>query len=483
MTKPIGRDEQMYTTAGVLMAQGHLPYRDFSYAAQLPYHPLLYAAVFRLTGTTTYLLAGRLVSVVCDVGVIVLIVAIYRRIVGTGLMGTGLGLAGAVLYLFNPLVDYANGYAWNHDVVVFLVLASLGLYLSLASDHRSYTWKAVSIGALLGLASGMRITTALTIPVFGVALWLECRSSAIRARRGMIPFGAGLMAAAIWPVWVIAQAPQAFWLDLVKIPRLYGKWLQEIGMIHDKVALTWQCLTTPGYLVIVLSLLGLMIRIWRSGTGQPTLRRGPLAVTIGLGALFSWIAFIPPTMWLQYWAIPVPFWVVALAFPLSTLVQTGDRRRFRWVCGLTPLILLTVIAANPIVIWRIPFIADIQAWEPLKMHRMSEEIVAKIQAPKRVLTLAPLLALEGGCRIYPELSCGSIIYRIGDQLTPPQQHLTRTVGPKSLKDLIDAQPANAVIVGAEESRWVFLESTLQAVMGPGWGRQDYPNGLTVYLAP
>lgn len=147
------------------------------------------------------------------------------------------------------------------------------------------------------------------------------------------------------------------------------------------------------------------------------------------------------------------------------------------------LALLTVISVNPTVIGRMSLLADIQAWEPLKMHRLSEEIAAKTQAPKRVLTLAPLLALEGGGQIYPELSCGSIIYRIGDRLTPAQQHLTRTIGPKSLKDLIEGQPANALIVGAEDPRLAFLELPLKTIVTPEWGRQDYSNGLTVYRPP
>ncbi|MGD8786597.1 MAG: hypothetical protein PVJ60_04165, partial [Phycisphaerales bacterium] len=41
MTKPLARDEQMYCTGAVLLSQGKMIYRDFSYAAQLPYHPLL----------------------------------------------------------------------------------------------------------------------------------------------------------------------------------------------------------------------------------------------------------------------------------------------------------------------------------------------------------------------------------------------------------------------------------------------------------
>jgi hypothetical protein len=59
MTKYVGRDEQMYCTGAVCLAQGKLIYRDFSYAAQMPYHPLLCAALYKMFATTHYLLVGR----------------------------------------------------------------------------------------------------------------------------------------------------------------------------------------------------------------------------------------------------------------------------------------------------------------------------------------------------------------------------------------------------------------------------------------
>jgi hypothetical protein len=76
MTKEVGRDEQMYCTAGVLLGQGQMIYRDFSYPTQLPCHPLLLATLYRGLGTTYYLLIGRLVSVVCDVLVVIFILLI-----------------------------------------------------------------------------------------------------------------------------------------------------------------------------------------------------------------------------------------------------------------------------------------------------------------------------------------------------------------------------------------------------------------------
>jgi len=169
MTKSIGRDEQMYCAGGVLLAQGKMIYRDFSYAAQLPYHPLLYAAIFRISGTSHYLLVGRMVSVVCDILVMVCIVGIYRRSFKPfAISGMLFGLAGAVLYVFNPLVDYANGYAWNHDVVILCVVLSFRLFVSIDFERKARYWRIGAIGALLTFATCMRITTALVELLFFV---------------------------------------------------------------------------------------------------------------------------------------------------------------------------------------------------------------------------------------------------------------------------------------------------------------------------
>ncbi|HXK37277.1 MAG TPA: hypothetical protein VJ553_06875, partial [Candidatus Paceibacterota bacterium] len=76
MIKEVARDEQMYCTAGALLAQGRMIYRDFAYPSQLPYHPLLLATLYRVLGTTHYLLVGRLVSALSDILVLIVIVAI-----------------------------------------------------------------------------------------------------------------------------------------------------------------------------------------------------------------------------------------------------------------------------------------------------------------------------------------------------------------------------------------------------------------------
>jgi hypothetical protein len=484
MTKTTGRDEQMYCTAGVLVSQGMVPYRDFAYASQLPCHPLLYAAAFRITGTTHFLLTGRLISVACDLLVLILVVTIYRRIIPDSPAGLWLGLAAAVLVAFNPLVSYANGYAWNHDVVVLLVMFSLWLLVSTGPSRPVYAWRAAAIGLCLSLAAGMRITTILVIPLFMAALAWRAKDPAIRRRSWLLPFAAGALAAAVWPVRVFLLAPEAFWCDLVEIPAIYGRWLREIGMAYDRLGLTRDCLTTPGYLAIFVLLVALVILAGRRRPGERTVHPAFLMVSGGLVAVFSLIAFIPPTLWPQYWAIPVPFLVVTLAWPLSRLAQAGSRGRLAIASLLVGLAVIVTVSANAQALWGAPLATDPPVWEPLKVHRLGRDIVAHAEGSRRrVLTLAPLLALEGGGTIYPELSCGSIIYRVADQLTAEQRRLVHVAGPSSIADLARANPPDAVVVGAEDRRFAFLERPLEEIADPDWARMDYPNGPVVFYPP
>ena len=486
MAKPVGRDEQMYCTGAVCLAQGKMIYKDFSYAAQMPYHPLLCAALFKVFGTTHYLLVVRLLSSVCDVLVMVCIVGVYRHIFKPfTTSGVLLGLAAVVLYVFNPLVDYANGYAWNHDVVVLCIVLSLWLFVTTDFRKPSHYWRIAAIGALLTFATFMRITTVLVILVFFVVL-LGASAKSIKQRvKIILPFLAASVLLMIWPIWVIAQAPQAFVLNLVKIPLFYGQWLQNIGMVHNKVALTVACLTTPGYLALI------ALAIYLALTCLILHRRLTMANTrsLWLAALlpvvFFVVALIPPTMWRQYLAIPVPFLVIGLAFPLSYLRRLGDQakmsRQFKIAAVSMAACALIAILSYPFVLFRLPIALVPERWVPIELHQVSKNIIARTKEPKQILTLAPLLALEGGGHIYPELSAGAIIYRIADSLSPRERQITHTAGPKNLLALTERAQPSAVILGVEMKR---LEDLIyEVVVQPDWEKEEYENGPTVYFSP
>jgi hypothetical protein len=502
MSKPIGRDEQMYCTGGILLAQGKMIYRDFSYPSQLPYHPLLYAALFKLLNTTHYLFVGRITSIVCDILVMLCIVGIYCHIFSSfRISGALLGLSGAVLYVFNPLVDYANGYAWNHDVVILCVVLSFWLFITTDFQQKSQYYRIAAIGALLTFASCMRITTALLYLVFFAAVLSQPAESIKQKLKSPLLFLAASVIVLIWPIWVVAQAPRAFFLNLYWTPYLYGRWLHEIGMVYNKGDLIVNCIARPGYLVLLIIAVYLCIAVmWQRRWKKEDRKRSsePRALASGtdrtkflLAALlpiaFFIIALIPPTMWRQYLAMPAPFLIISFAYPLFYLRSSEFAVHcslFRISCAILGICVVVAVASHPVVFYRMPILLVPEYWTPIQVHNISEEIAKKLKTrnSKLILTLAPLLALEGGCDIYDELSAGPIVYRIADRLSVWNRDIANTVGPRTLKKLIEKSPPSAVILGVEMES--LEEPLFQTAIQPNeesWERKVYENGPVVYF--
>lgn len=487
MMKPIGRDEHMYCAGGVLMAQGRTIYKDFSYVAQLPYHPLLYAALFKILNTSYYLLVGRLVSVICDILVVLCIVGIYRNIFGKyKICGMLMGAVAAVLYVFNPLVDYANGYAWNHDVVILCVMLSFLLLISTDFTQKSRYRRTAAIGGLLTLATCMRVTTALVQLLFLAALLSQPGEMMKQRIKTVLPFLVATAVLLIWPVWVIASAGRAFFLDVVWIPRLYGKWLYEVGMFRDKFGLILSALRTPGYFVLIVITVYLCVVIVRQHRKLAKINGRELLFAALLVLVFCVIALIPPTMWRQYLAMPVPFIVVFFAYPLLYLRELADKsnynKQFKIACTAVAFCAVVTVISYPVVLHRTIFLLVPEGWTPIQLHKVSQDIAEKTQEPKKILTLAPLFALEGGCNIYTELSCGSIVYRIGDRLSAWNRDITHTAGPRDLAKMVAKEPPSAVIVNVEKMR--FLEEPLiKTAVKPDWEMEVYKSGPVVYFRP
>lgn len=483
MNKGPSRDEQMYCTAGVLMSQGQSIYRDFSYVSQLPYHPALLSIVYGLTRTTHYLLTARLLSWACEVGMLLVILAIFRRVFAHEThLGTLLGLGAAALYALNPMVFLANGYAWNHPFVLLAVMLSLWLAIG---DLPNHLVASLLQGALLTLACAMRITTVL---IWGLFLfhWI-CFQTDTRQqkRKGLLGFACGTGLLALWPAYTLLQAPKAMWTNLVTIPRLYGQWHLTHGTAHNKLDLTILCLTAIGYLALLIcwGLTSAMGRTCQRAESLAPDRRQRFLLCVV--AAFVVIAFIPPTMWQQYWAAPVPFIAVCLAMPLCTLHQHRTHHAKLWRTALTSLILSTALAAWAMTatVMSEPLSLSPSRWPVLQMHTLARDIAKQVKPPKRILTLTPLLALEGGAQIYPALSCGSVVYRVGDQLSAEVRASTRVAGRQSIRDALAEMPPDAVLVGTEVGLLENLDQALADHVPDEWLTTNYPSAITLYSRP
>jgi hypothetical protein len=484
MLKHIEHDEQMYCTAGVLLAQGKMIYRDFSYVAQLPYHPLLCAVLFKILGTTYYLLTARLLSSVCDIIVMICIFTVYRRAFGfSSIAGTTLGLTGALLYIFNSFVSYANGFAWNHDVVIASVMVSLLLYQTIDSPRNSGYWRIAVIGGLLTFATFMRSTTALVQVLFLAFLLKEPVESTKQKLKRILSFLAACCVVSLWPVYIILQAPQAFLLNVFRIPVLNGRLLNWFGAAYGKLEIVVIFLTEPDNALLIMMALFLLAALFlnRRKLNLESLRQ-TLLPPVCLTAILFIIAFIPLTMWLQYFAVPVPFMIVSFAYPLGLLKKLTDRRYFKTAGLLMAALVLTTVFYNPVGLYGFPRFLSLRNWTPIELHTTANDISANTEGQKRILTLAPLLALEGGCKIYDEFSAGVFAFRVADYLSYTERKITHTVGLSDLKELTQNSKPSAVILKVEPNS---LEAPiLENVIAPErdkWIRKDYNSGPAVYF--
>jgi hypothetical protein len=487
MTKPIARDEQMYCTGAVLLAQGRTIYRDFSYIAQMPYHPLLCAALFKIFNTTHYLLVCRILSALCDIFVVICIVGIYRCVFRSfPISGLLLGLAASVLYVFNPVVDYANGFAWNNDIIILCVLLSFWLFISIDFGRKSKYWRIAAIGALLTFATCMRITTALIQALFFAVFLIQPADSVKQRIKTALPFLIAVAAVLIWPIRTIALAPRAFYLNLLWIPMLNSEWLNKIGMVYNKFALILSSLTMPGYLALIVIAAYLCLTIiWNRRRLNISNKTDP-SFAIMLTLTFFVIASVMPATWMQHLAMPVPLLVITFAYPLLYLREltagTSPHKHFNTAVIVVTACTFVAAASYPFVLHRIPQLFNRQNWAPLHLHSISQDIANRAKSPKLILTLSPLFALEGGSNIYLQLSAGPFVYRIADFMNPDDLVVTNTVSPKTLGELLEHSPPSAVILGFEPS---FLEESLyQTAVKPDrerWERKVYDNGPVVYF--
>ena len=169
MAKGLNHDENQHVAAGVMVARGLLPYRDFPHF-HTPYLAFIYAALFH--ATDHLLLAARLFGAGCASAMVGLVgsvgYALFRERGKKWALGVSAGAV--VLCLTAGLFGQTVGHAWNHEPS--LLFALLAFLAHVAGIERRRNGWLVASGALLGVAIGLRLTFAPLAAPFGFALVL-----------------------------------------------------------------------------------------------------------------------------------------------------------------------------------------------------------------------------------------------------------------------------------------------------------------------
>jgi hypothetical protein len=282
----------------------------------------------------------------------------------------------------------------------------------------------------------------------------------------------------------MTKAPEALFLNIIRIPALNAAFLNKNEWVHSKAELTKLALLTPAYIGMIIFACYFMIM--RFITGRPTAQteKSKERLCIAVAAAFMISVFVPPTMWRQYWAVPIPFILICLAYPFSRLCDTISSNKLKnsYLTTAGTILVLTVVASLyislPFSLKSVPGLFDRKAWIPLQLHNISSDIHDNIITDGPVLTLSPLYAIEGGSTIYPQFSAGPFVYRIADDLSEKAKQYIRTAGMSDLKQLIESSKPSAVILGTEPQP---LENPIYEQLADiFWIKKTYEeNGLTV----
>jgi hypothetical protein len=457
----LNHDENTYCAAGALISSGMVMYRDFAYL-QMPWLPVIYAFVFNLFNTTDYLFVGRVVSVNCSILTMVLVLIVFiHAFQEQRIYGLTLGVAAVILYSFNPTIQYAFKTA-----SIFLV----GLFSGIAVFARlSFAMACLTFF----------LTLALLIPV----------SPCMRLKKLLIPFITGAMLSSILVIYYLFQAPDSFIFDTLQYFRITGakRWFpgfQPSIDFNQKIDIGFRVLRDPSYLALLIAFFYACVLAIGS-YGYLGWRKIPLILSTMSAVAMVIAAFMVTPMWPQYFAAPVPFLLIAIAYAVSGKISTIKKEsKQKLVLNISTIFI--VICAVLSILYGAHSLKNIKVafsredWTSYKVFKISKKVSEIVGSDKLILTLAPIFPLEGGGQIYQELSTGPFLFRYGSFLSDAQRQIAVSTDPHSLPALLKEKPPDAVIVGFESD---LLESSLvEYAARSGW-QEIRIDGYKLYVPP
>jgi hypothetical protein len=435
MNVEVNHDESMYIGASVLSRKGLTLYQDFSYV-QMPYLPLLYGLVYKVTNVSHYLLVSKLINIFFALfsGW-----TIYK--IAWILSKDSLFSWLAVLLLeFNEIIIYIMGKSSND--IMPLSFSILGFYLFIIG----FSGKAKSIlfllsGVCLAIATGAKLYYVMIIFPFIATSTIFPRTGGLKQKlfKTILPFLLGLFVGSLSVFYYFFKDIDAFWINNWEYHSLNTKWRELTGYTRASIKSLDFLRNSRA------SLRQKVNFIWLSPA---------LVLSSSLLAIATVTAFLPTPLWRQYFAPPVPFAILTIVCLYTQLNPKGKIIAKRAMIFLTALTLIFGIGSERLYA-RLNTLLAPEQWKVVAVHQTAQNIrtyvdrISKTNPDAKIATLAPLYAVEGGLKIYNELSAGPFMYRIGDLMSSEKRAKVKGTSAKTIQTLFDRDPPVAILVGFE----------------------------------
>jgi len=453
MTTPPGPDEQMYITASTLV-QKNLLYKDFAFA-QMPYLPLFYGLVYKLTGISYYLLLGRLISYLFIIISMLLIYLLAYRLS----KDRTFSLCLLFVFTLNRITIYVASYSWNAVIPIALSLAGLYAFILSVSETRPKQIGIFCSGFFLALAVGIKLYYAvLLLPFFIVSLLYP---TSLRLKKRIIyvllPLVSGIALGLLPALYYLIKDAHNFIFNNFSFHIAARNWYSITGYTESM-----DIISKIKYLIIVLCyyptnttlcigfffIFLAIAKGIKAGNGQflkQLLQRDSLLLTLMVFLTLITVAFMKPLQF-SYFALPFPFIIAMLACLFAAIPAKGkDRVRLIFIY----LVALYFILSGGGLIKDSINLADRNHWAGIYVHRVAENIRESIGPVPggKIATLAPLYIVESGLPIYNELATGPFLYRFGDYIPEDTRKRIVLTSPQNLNGLFKEEAPRAILVG------------------------------------
>lgn len=487
LTGALDHDEHQFMTSAYLVAmQGLQPYQDFPYF-HTPNLVYLYALLFRLSDYP--LLAARFVVGGCTLTMAGTLFGVAWSIFGKQSPATRLIIAAASVLLFvnSPLLASATAHVWNHTPATLCAL--LAFVLHCRGIRRNAVGLLFASGLLLGMAMGIRLTFAPLAAPFLLAFWLPAAALLQPKLRAVAYFASGGLLANLPALYFLVTAPSQFWfgnLGYITLNTSYRQTTEFNGamsLLDKGVYFIKSVWAQPTDLLILVAILYIFSNvtltqlrsIWQTQVEAPL-----LAIMLPLLYL---TALAPTPVWYQYFFAPLPFALLALLFCQGASENSASRLA---VTRLMTIIALLSLFFGPFTQSPATAAAFLRptTWFPVTFHATAVEVARQVKASGgqgKVLTIAPLYAVEAGLPVYPQLATGPFAWRIVNLLLPEERHKQGLPDFAEWMSLLKAEPPAAVLVTNNVHDVAAETQLIRAARRLGFHAQSLADGSTLWL--
>lgn len=455
LSYPLNRDENMFVSVASQLGKGDL-YRDLGYN-HLPNLPYLLGSIYSATGASAYLFTGRLLVLVAWLALIAILWFIARRLnAGMPAFFTGAFLLTGSVLLLGPSGMLVS----NTFLPLPFAFASFYFLIGAMDDRRASPLSAFLAGLFASLAVGFKVNYFFLAPVIAAATILapQARPWLERLFKGFLPLAAGGIVGGLPALIHLARDPDAFlahtlryFTELQKAywgsstdPLVTG--LAQKTLLAEEIWLSNTCLLAIAGLVVLVAMV-----VWERGLweGIRSVASWQVLLPATLAACGFVVAFVPDPAFPQYFALPLPFLVLTMV-GLASLLNEGERR------AAMPLWLALSLMALVGSVTRVgPGLVQLVRpghWESLALHQDMRDLAERggLERGTQVVTMTPVMAIEGGWQIYPEFTAGQFVYRVAPFIPADDRPYYRTTSPAQLPQFLASRRPAGILVNEEE---------------------------------